>query len=85
MTWIVCAHRALLPAYYPVAACFKFSIRAQSGATSPLLNLGPAVLRTWAFGRSKWRPCPAMSWPAGEARRDSRRTSDTSRRPLRDA
>ncbi len=48
-------------ANFPTAACF--STGPAYGATSPPRNR--AARRTWASGRSYWRPGPVTSWPAG--------------------
>ena len=42
----------------------------------------PALLPVWAFGRSQWRPGPAIRWLAAGAERGRHRTSDTSRQVM---
>jgi hypothetical protein len=41
----------------------RASVRRHIAGDSPLRNR--AARRTWASGRSYWRPGPATSWPAG--------------------
>ena len=67
-SWVLCRVCIPLSTFPILLLCSARCIAARNSA----------AMRTWASGRSYWRPGPATSWPAAEALRGPRRTSDIS-------